>query len=339
MNAREVMTADVISVRPDTPLREVAKLLAASGISAVPVVDAAGAPIGMISEGDLIGRDEAARRARQDWWLTLLAEGEALNPEFLATVHKPDSVARNVMSAPVITVPEDTPIGEIAKLLHSYRIKRVPVLHDGRVVGIVSRADLVRALAEQEEAKPQSHHTGGLFAGALAGIDQHFRGRHAEGPSQTLATAPQSAEPDETTLTVADFRALVADHDHKHLEEEQQHRNALTAQRRQLVADLVDKHISDSKWRALVHQARQAAERGATEFTLLQFPSGLCNDGARAINSGRAEWPATLRGEAAELYVRWERDLKPHGFHLGARILDFPGGMPGDVGLFLSWGG
>ena len=49
-------------------------------------------------------------------------------------------------------------------------------------------------------------------------------------------------------------------------------------------------------------------------------------------------WPGTLRGEAAEIYLRWERDLKPHGFHLSARVLDFPGDLPGDIGLFLVWG-
>jgi hypothetical protein len=71
---------------------------------------------------------------------------------------------------------------------------------------------------------------------------------------------------------------------------------------------------------------------------LLRFPSQLCSDGGRAINVTEPDWPATLRGEAAEIYLRWERHLKPHGFHLTARVLEFPGGMPGDIGLFLSWG-
>lgn len=70
---------------------------------------------------------------------------------------------------------------------------------------------------------------------------------------------------------------------------------------------------------------------------LLSFPSALCADGGRAINSEQPEWPQTLRGEAAELYLRWERDLKPLGFPLIARVLDFPGGMPGNIGLFLNW--
>jgi hypothetical protein len=71
---------------------------------------------------------------------------------------------------------------------------------------------------------------------------------------------------------------------------------------------------------------------------LLRFPVELCSDGGRAVNVPDPNWPQTLRGEAAEMYLRWERDLKPCGFHLAARIVDFPGGMPGNIGLFLIWG-
>jgi hypothetical protein len=62
------------------------------------------------------------------------------------------------------------------------------------------------------------------------------------------------------------------------------------------------------------------------------------SDGGRAVNAPRADWPKTLRGEAAEIYLRREHDLKPHGFGIAARVLDFPGGMPGDIGLFLVLG-
>jgi CBS domain-containing protein len=79
--------------------------------------------------------------------LTTLAEGEAVNPEFLASLRLDYPTARDVMSAPMITVGEETSLAEIARLLTTHRIKRVPVVRDGRIVGIVSRADLVRALS------------------------------------------------------------------------------------------------------------------------------------------------------------------------------------------------
>src|SRR5271154_6595547 len=92
-------------------------------------------------------------------------------------------------------------------------------------------------------------------------------------------------------------------------------------------------------WRELLHQARQGAERGEKEYLLLRFPSELCKDGARAINNPpNPDWPKTLQGEAMELYARWRDQLSPRGFHLAARVLDSPGGNPGDVGLFLFWG-
>ena len=147
MKAREVMTVAVVSVTPDTTTQETARILRDRGISAVPVVDEAGKPIGMLSEGDLVGRDDADRETRRDWWLTLLAEGEQLNPDFLASLRSPATRAREVMTSPVIAVDDDADIRDIARMLIDHRIKRVPVLRDGRVVGIVSRSDLVRRLA------------------------------------------------------------------------------------------------------------------------------------------------------------------------------------------------
>jgi len=144
MQARDLMTTEVTVVPPDMPVRKIAMVLLDGGISAVPVVDAAGALIGMVSEGDLLGRRPDVRDQRREWWLTLLAEGEALNPEFLAHLRSTELIAKDLMSTPVVTVSESTEAAEIAGLLSAYRIKRVPVVRDGKIVGIVSRADLVR---------------------------------------------------------------------------------------------------------------------------------------------------------------------------------------------------
>jgi hypothetical protein len=98
MNARDVMSKPVVSVHPDTSFREIARMLLDKGISAVPVVDDKGAPIGMVSEADLIRPDRAAREACRDSWLEIFAEGEPLAPELLAwpAVLKPQRSCRHV---------------------------------------------------------------------------------------------------------------------------------------------------------------------------------------------------------------------------------------------------
>lgn len=336
MKARDIMVTDVVSVGPETPTHTVAGLLAARGISAVPVLDAAGEPIGMVSEGDLIGRNEDDRRARRDWWLTLLAEGEALHPDFLASLRQPAQAVREVMSSPVVTVGEDTEVAEIATLLVSHRIKRVPVVRDGHVVGIVSRADIVRAMAQATtEAVPAKQ--GGMFADAITGIESRFWRWHGRDHTRGAVASPLPVAADETRLNADDFRALVAAFERRKAQQNRTDHDALAEQRRRRISELIDRHISDPHWRQLLHQAHDAAARGEREFLLLRFPSGLCSDGGRAINTEQPDWPRTLRGEAAEIYLRWERDLKPQGFPITARVLDFPGGMPGDIGLFLDW--
>ena len=136
---------------------------------------------------------------------------------------------------------------------------------------------------------------------------------------------------------VADFQHFVADSKHKDVQHRDELRRAAAEQRQRKVAELIDHHMSDTRWRSLLHQARQAAEHGQQELMLLRFPSELCSDGGRAINVSEPSWPSTLRGEAAEIYLRWESDMKPRGFRLVAKVLDFPGGMPGDIGMFLLW--
>jgi len=335
VNARDVMTTDVVSVTPDTPLNEIAKLLLGRGISAVPIVDAAGVPLGMVSEGDLIGRDETAREARRDWWLALLAEGEALHPDFLASLGDTGRKARDVMSAPLVMVGEDTSVGDIAKLLATHRVKRVPVLHDGHIVGIVSRADLLRALAVEPEA-PAASKEGGFLSGVFAGLDDRFL--HRAHPADTPEPSAPPDQADKSNFSVGDFQNLLSDFKRKERQEREAQRQAVTERGRRTVAELIDQHISDEGWRALVHRARDAAEHGEKRLQLLRFPNELCSDGGRAINVTEPDWPSTLRGEAAEVYLRWERDLKPRGFHLTANVLEFPGGKPGDIGLSLVWG-
>ena len=147
MLARDIMTTKVVTIAPEVPVEEIAGLLLERGISGVPVVDARGRLVGLVSEGDLIRREGETERHRS-WWLNLLGGPEDRAREYLRTHgHR----AEDVMTHDVVTVSEDTAVGEIAQLLEKRRIKRVPVLRDGEVVGIVSRANLLHGLASHKD--------------------------------------------------------------------------------------------------------------------------------------------------------------------------------------------
>ena len=144
MRAKDVMTSDVVTVGANTTIPEVAKLLAERGISAVPVVDAAQRVIGMVSEGDLLHRAETGTERRRSWWLEMLASTDQLARDYVRSHAR---TAGEVMTRDVISVVDTTPVADIAILLETNGIKRVPVVRDGKLVGIVSRANLVQALA------------------------------------------------------------------------------------------------------------------------------------------------------------------------------------------------
>jgi hypothetical protein len=304
------------------------------------VIDEHGTPVGMISEGDLIRSGQTDREVRRDWWLTLLAEGSELDPKFLESIQAHRRTARDLMSTSVVTVEEDTDVREVARLLATHNIKRVPVLRGGRMVGIVSRADLLRALSGDTARpsappapEPASEHS--RLRSALAGLEarlEQMTHTHPKEPPKPMA------DRDDSALGADDFRSLVTDFERKADAHERKVHDAELEQRKKRVEALIDTHISDAEWRGMVHKARQSAERGEKEYMLLRFPSQACSDAGRAINVAEPDWPATLRGEAAEIYLRWQHDLQPRGFHLTASVLDFPGGMPGDIGLLLHWG-
>jgi CBS domain-containing protein len=146
--AGDLMTRDVAVVHPETRLLEAVKLMARRRISGMPVLDDAGTIVGMISEGDLV-RWHEGYTDRQARWLDMLADGFELAPAFLEGIREQRYTVKSVMSPGAMTVTEETPAREIAHLMHAKNIKRVPVVRDGKLVGIVARSDLVRALSEK----------------------------------------------------------------------------------------------------------------------------------------------------------------------------------------------
>ena len=148
MRAMDVMTTNVITVEPNTSVQELATLLSERGISGVPVVDPDNRLVGIVTEGDLLHRAETGTerriQRRRSRWLDAFASDQEAARDYVKAHSR---IVREIMTPDVISVSETTELADIATLLETKRIRRVPVLRDGQLVGIVSRANLVRALA------------------------------------------------------------------------------------------------------------------------------------------------------------------------------------------------
>ena len=146
LRARDVMTTGVVAVPPDTPATALARLLADRGISAAPVTDAEGRLLGVVTEADLLRRLAGAAEKPAGWLRGLFSNPDREAARYART-H--GMAARDIMTAAgLATVDEDTTAERCARLMEERRVKRLPVLRDGRLVGVVSRADLLRAVMD-----------------------------------------------------------------------------------------------------------------------------------------------------------------------------------------------
>lgn len=152
MVALDLMTPDPLCVNMRTPVSEIIRLMLERSISAVMVTADDGSLVGVVSEGDLIRRQDSAHQQRLNRWLDLLAEGEPLNLEFLHGLQLGRATAAAVMTSPPITLDERATLADIADVLLKHSIKRVPITRNGRLVGLVSRRDILRVLVAQENA-------------------------------------------------------------------------------------------------------------------------------------------------------------------------------------------
>jgi len=344
--ADDFMTASVVAVAADTTVQSVARVLLERRIGAVPVVDEAGAPVGMVSDGDLIGRRLAAERG--DWWLEMLARespsADALPADALAAAR--ERPVREVMNHPLVTIAPRTAIPEITRLLREHRIKRLPVLHEGRMVGIVTRADLLAVVERLHEAASAAAEQGGALRQFVQSL---FAGKTGPSPTERLAAAEAEAAAEALTsaavvaaaseISAGGFRDLVVARQQAKVDDTARVAHAAALESQQRVKAVLEQRLNAEFWRQLLVQARVAASNGETEMLLLRFPARVCSDGGRQIDVAEPGWMETLRGEAAEIYARWEHELKPRGFGLTARVESLEAGMIGDIGLVLTWGG
>ena len=151
MKAKDVMVRDVVTAHPDMKVSEAIELLAQHDVSALPVVDDDDRVVGVISEADLVRREEIGSVKHRPWWLEAITPATTLAEEF-AKAH--GRRVEEVMSSDVVSAGEDASLAEIAALLEKRRIKRVPIIEDGKLVGIVSRSNLIQAMATAHPQAP-----------------------------------------------------------------------------------------------------------------------------------------------------------------------------------------
>lgn len=162
MIAQDVMTAEVITADPETPITEIATLLVKHRIGAVPVTTSDGRLVGIVSQTDLAHRSENKTEKRRKWWLDLLSDPDVQARNYIKT-H--GLTAKDVMTTMIFSVPYDASLADVAEALDVHRVRQLPVMRDGKMVGIVSRTDLVRAIAQS--GRPTEGLTNGELQRAL----------------------------------------------------------------------------------------------------------------------------------------------------------------------------
>jgi hypothetical protein len=142
----------------------------------------------------------------------------------------------------------------------------------------------------------------------------------------------------ETFFSAQDLhRAMIASRTAERAKEEAREHELAQARAEQIKQLKIPIEITPERIANFMKRVHQTAERGETQILILRFPSDVCTDSGRAINNSVPGWEETLAGVPRQVYEVWSEKLKQHGFSLHAEVLDFPNGMPGDIGLFFRW--
>jgi CBS domain-containing protein len=182
MKAADVMTREIVTVGPETPLAEAIRLMLEHRVSGLPVVDGAGQLVGLLTEGDLLHRAETGTdTVRLGWLQALLARGRMAEQY----VHTHGRRVQDAMTRDVLTVGEASPLEDVIRIMETRHVRRVPVVEGKCLVGIVSRSDLVRALGAllERPAGPEKD-DGAIRDSILAEM-----ARHRWAPGQNVSVA------------------------------------------------------------------------------------------------------------------------------------------------------
>ncbi len=148
------------------------------------------------------------------------------------------------------------------------------------------------------------------------------------GKMEAFGAAPISAK---------DLRMRMAERDLEDAKKAMAKRKQMEAEQEEFRLYFMSSDVTEQDRERIRRRAMRLADQGQTEICVLSFPSDFCSDGGRAINNNLPEWPGTLAGRAAKLYALWEQNAKPLGYKLEARVLNYPKGIIGDIGLYVMW--
>ena len=154
--------------------------------------------------------------------------------------------------------------------------------------------------------------------------------------SESRTTTPP---PESGTFSAADLRRRMAEHEAAKAAEEQRHMKEQEEKQKAVMAEFhkPPERTAEQLLQLVMQLVSRAAERGQSEVQVYRFPNSLCSDRGRRINNSEPEWEKTLEGRPKAGYEFWHDHLTPLGFHLKAEVLEYPGGMPGDIGFILTW--
>jgi CBS domain-containing protein len=332
--AEDLMSRAFAALTEDMTVKAAAKVLLERNQRSALVLNADGTPVGVVRDQDLLGRPDDGEP--KFWWIELLASEDTTTDRLKAAKER---TVGGVMASPPVIVESFATLGEVAKLMREPWAEPLAVVKDGKMIGVLHHVDVIGVIASAADARPDQPQTN---TGVQGFFDSLFAGKTRASPARTLEAAedvkaakdPGAAEPEASAEA---FRALVSKSKQEQASETHAAAQASHEANLRRADSLLNEHVSEERWQALLEEARTAAASGQSGVVMLTFPAALCSDGGRALNIVEEGWDKTLRGEAAEVFARWAEELEPKGFALRPRVAGFEGDRVSEFSLVLTW--